>query len=917
MKFILTAVLLFFIRVGYTQILEVSPVFPNEDDTVTIIYDAKLGNAALKGYTGDVYAHAGLITSKSTSGTDWKYVQGIWGTSNLKVKMTSLGGDKYKIKYHIRSFYGLPSGETALKLAFVFRNLDGSKVGRELDGSDIFFKLYSAGFAAGITSQSSSYVFGKIGDSILITGASSSNANLTFFINGIAIKNTTGAQLSYNYGINTTCVSFVVFKAEGSSTVYDTLYIITPDLNNIGVLPTGTKDGITYLSDYKVRFSLYAPGKEYVYVIGDFNNWTPSCLYQLKKTPDGKRFWLDVGGFTPGEESLFQYSVDGKIKIADPYSHVVIDQNNDGYISTSTYPNLKKYPVNKTSGLLSLIQPGKPAFNWQTTSYVRPKKTDLVVYELLIRDFIAARNYKVLKDTLAYLKRLGINCIELMPVMEFEGNSSWGYNVSYPVALDKAYGTSDDFKKFIDECHKQNIAVVLDIALNHAFSQNSLCQLYWDATNFRPAADNPWLNVTARHPYNVGYDFNHESEATKYYVDNVLKYWIEEFKIDGYRFDLSKGFTQKYTGEDVGAWGQYDQSRINLIKRMGDSIRKIDPNSFLILEHFADNSEETVLQNNGFMVWGNLVNAYNEATMGYTSDLSWGNYKARGWSQPNVVTYLESHDEERLMVKNAKYGNTSGSYSVKDLNTAIKRMELAGAFFFTLPGPKMFWQFGELGYDVSIDQNGRTGEKPIYWNYQTNKGRKNLYNVWSSLINLKTTQDVFETTDYTANLNGMVKSIYLNHTSMNVVVLGNFNVTTQSVSVNFQQTGKWYEFFKGDSITITSNQQTFSFAPGEYRLYTTKRLINPNPLVKINKLDESQIVIYPNPAQSQVFIGLDTKIRGNVTINLIDATGRVLVANTITNATSLNLQLPVLPIGVYSLQIQSSSGNLVKRLIIK
>jgi hypothetical protein len=380
---------------------------------------------------------------------------------------------------------------------------------------------------------------------------------------------------------------------------------------------------------------------------------------------------------------------------------------------------------------------------------------------------------------------------------------------------------------------------------------------------------------------------------------------------------LSKGFTQKYTGEDVGAWGQYDQSRINLIKRMGDSIRKIDPNSFLILEHFADNSEETVLQNNGFMVWGNLVNAYNEATMGYTSDLSWGNYKARGWSQPNVVTYLESHDEERLMVKNAKYGNTSGSYSVKDLNTAIKRMELAGAFFFTLPGPKMFWQFGELGYDVSIDQNGRTGEKPIYWNYQTNKGRKNLYNVWSSLINLKTTQDVFETTDYTANLNGMVKSIYLNHTSMNVVVLGNFNVTTQSVSVNFQQTGKWYEFFKGDSITITSNQQTFSFAPGEYRLYTTKRLINPNPLVKINKLDESQIVIYPNPVQSQVFIGLDTKIRGNVTINLIDATGRVLVANTITNATSLNLQLPVLPIGVYSLQIQSSSGNLVKRLIIK
>jgi 1,4-alpha-glucan branching enzyme len=917
MKFIFTLLLAYISSFTYSQILNVEPIFPKEDDTVTIIYDATFGNGALKDISGDVYAHAGLITTKSTSGVDWKYVQGTWATNDLKVKMTSLGNNRFKIKYHIKSFYGLPTGETALKLAFVFRNLDGSKVGRETDGSDIFFTLYSTGFSSKITSHTSSYVFGKIGDSILISGASSSNSNLELSINGVQVKTETGTTISYKYGINTSCISIVVLKSVGSSTLYDTLYVITPDLNNIDVMPNGAEDGVTYLSNTKIRFSLYAPGKEFVYVIGDFNNWTPSCAYQLKKTPDGKRFWLEVSGFIPGKENVFQYIVDGKIKIADPYSQVVLDPNNDGSISSLTYPNLKKYPTGMTTGLVTLLQPGKTPYAWQTTSYIRPKKTDLVVYELLVRDFIAARNFKVLKDTLGYLKRMGINCIELMPVMEFEGNNSWGYNVSYHGALDKANGSIDDFKKFIDECHKQNIAVVLDIALNHAFSQNSLCQLYWDATNFRPAADNPWLNVTAKHPYNVGYDFNHESLATQYYVDKILKYWIEEFKIDGYRFDLSKGFTQKYTGEDVGAWGQYDQSRVNLIKRMGDKIRAVDNNAFLILEHFADNSEETVLQNNGFMLWGNLVYAYNEATMGFTNDLSWGSYKARGWSQPNVVTYLESHDEERLMVKNTKFGNFNGSYNVKDINTSLKRMELAGAFFFTIPGPKMFWQFGELGYDVSIDQNGRTGEKPIYWNYQTNKGRKNLYNVWSSLINLRTTQDVFETTDYTVNLNSMVKSIYLNHASMNAVVLGNFNVTTQSVTANFQQTGKWYEFFKGDSITITSNQQTFSFAPGEYRLYTTKRLANPNSLVAVNKLDESQIVIYPNPAQSEVFIGLDNKITGKVTVNLVDATGRVLVTDSITNATTLKLHLPELTSGVYFLQIQSVSGNLVKRVIIK
>ena len=91
-----------------------------------------------------------------------------------------------------------------------------------------------------------------------------------------------------------------------------------------------------------------------------------------------------------------------------------------------------------------------------------------------LRDFIAAHNYKVLADTLQYLKRLGINAIELMPVNEFEGNNSWGYNTSFHMALDKYYGKAIDFKKFIDLCHQNEIAVILDVVFNHAFSQNSL-----------------------------------------------------------------------------------------------------------------------------------------------------------------------------------------------------------------------------------------------------------------------------------------------------------------------------------------------------------------------------------------------------------------------------------------------------------
>ncbi len=111
------------------------------------------------------------------------------------------------------------------------------------------------------------------------------------------------------------------------------------------------------------------------------------------------------------------------------------------------------------------------------------------------------------------------------------------------------------------------------------------------------------------------------------------------------------------------------------------------------------NSEETVLSNYGMMLWGNMNYDYNEATMGYVSNLTGATYKSRGWSDMHLVSYMESHDEERLMYKNLQYGNSSGTYNIKFFPIAIQRMKLAGVFYFTIPGPKMIWQFGELGYD--------------------------------------------------------------------------------------------------------------------------------------------------------------------------------------------------------------------------
>ena len=100
------------------------------------------------------------------------------------------------------------------------------------------------------------------------------------------------------------------------------------------------------------------------------------------------------------------------------------------------------------------------------TGYVRPEKDELIIYELLIRDFLNMHDYSTLVDTLSYLARLGVTAIELMPVNEFEGNKSWGYNPSFHMALDKYYGPAEDFKAL---SHAGRMGIV------HALKDGPVC----------------------------------------------------------------------------------------------------------------------------------------------------------------------------------------------------------------------------------------------------------------------------------------------------------------------------------------------------------------------------------------------------------------------------------------------------------
>lgn len=595
-------------------------------------------------------------------------------------------------------------------------------------------------------------------------------------------------------------------------------------------LPSGAKDGVTYINSGKsVILNLFAPSKTSVSVIGDFNDWTVTDKYTMNNTPDGKRWWIQIDNLDPDKEYAYQYYIDKSLKVADPYTEKVLDPDNDKYILADTYPNLKPYPTGKTTGNVSVLQANQPAYSWKVPNFTRPAKKNLVIYELLVRDFVDAHNYQTLKDTIKYFANLGVTAIELMPINEFEGNLSWGYNPSFYFAPDKYYGTKNALKAFIDECHANGIAVIQDMVLNHSFGQSPMVQMYFNTATGKPAANSPWFNVDPTHPYNVGYQFNHESADTKYFVKNVLKFWMQEYKIDGFRFDLSKGFTQTNYGTSdaaVGPWGQYDAGRVAIWKDYNNFIKSIDNNNFyVILEHFAANQEEKELSDEGMMLWNNLNYNANEATMGWigTSNFQGIFYDQHTFTQPNgLIGYFESHDEERLMYKNEAFGNASGGYSIKgDIPTGLKREEMAAAFLMSVPGPKMIWQFGELGYDKTIDLGGRTGNKPILWDYNKDVNRRHLYNVYAKMIKLRTKNAVFATTNYVYNLAGAVKTIQLKDASANVEVVGNFDVVNQTEDINFTSTGTWYDNISGTSINVTKVPFTMTFAPGEFHVYSS------------------------------------------------------------------------------------------------
>ena len=828
-----------------TSGISVDPAYPDADKPCTIIFKPEAGNP-LYGYTGELYGHFGVVVDG-----DWQFVPTEWGTTEEKTHFTKVADNhwEFKMEPSIREYFG--SGETPVtKIALIVRTADGNTKSHEDDQ------------------------FCAVQDN--------------------------------------------KFQAEE----------FVPDPLVTKKLPEGVNYGINYNADGSVTFVVYdkdtaGQSHKYCYIVGDWNDWkrvTEGAMYF-----DGSKncWWITLDGFEADKEYRFQYRLGNSsgtdTYVSDPYTEIVYDQWNDQYIQ-----GVPAFPAGAKQ-LVSAFQINRPEYAWKHKDFKVEDKNDLVIYEMLFRDFTTSQDIEGAMAQLDYIENLGVNAIELMPIQEFDGNLSWGYNPNHWFALDKYYGTREEYKDFIDECHARGIAVIVDVVYNHATGSHPWAKMWWDGANNCTAENNPWFNVLPTHPYNVYHDMNHENEMVKEHVKRSLEYLLTEYDVDGFRFDLTKGFTQKKTDPDVGAWGRYDQSRVDILKGYADHIWSVNSDAVVIFEHLSDWDEEKVLAEHGIQLWRNVNHEYRTAVTGGA-----GNFGNMYSTDPfgGFVGYMESHDEERIcygattstssiswgicgtltswgtspditmyadgpffVAKDVtftasdmfkirgnnewndayNYGASSkgyklplnsaytltlgagsqdmavpaaGSYDVyfcpdvkkvwlmsvgqrpadptlpggsseDPLSVAMRRAGASAAFFLTVPGPKMIWQFGEIGYDYSIDYNDRTGEKPVVTDqYMAVPARKALYHTYAALLKFRRENPRFFDSDasFTWTPTGTLKKITCTVDGKSFHVVGNFDKKNVSYTV---PSGTWTDYINGGTVS-----GSITLKEGEFRLLT-------------------------------------------------------------------------------------------------
>ena len=640
---------------------------------------------------------------------------------------------------------------------------------------------------------------------------------------------------------------------------------------NEEVMPDFIQEGPNWING-DMYLSIYAPSQPVVQVIITEPGQSGSAVdaIVLKKDPTKEFSWwikLDL----PNGRYDYEYLLLDGTRLPDPYSRRIVDgrtriEVGPGGVSTAD------------------------DFNWESEElYVRPKLDNLIIYELHVDDFAAKGNglgkFDDVVDKLDYFQDLGINAIELMPITTIGGAHSWGYDISNHLSLNERYGSPYELKSLVDQAHMRGIAVILDQVWNHVRAEGALYQIQknYDLNPYLK----PWTqtNLNENQESWGMEDLDHFNLKTVEYVNNVNNIFLDEYKIDGFRFDAGRyiGWDLNQSELGLNAWTdelyEHDNDVIQIIEYLPS-----DPwltNALNISSSWHDSFHDRLKLD--------AHNQYNSTTdlMRQVIGLhEYSNVSIPYQSRTQAIKYMISHDEQSLLQEMVVFDN----YTMME---ALERDKFYASILFTSLGTPMLWQGQEFGFKSGwTDENGdgnyddeKLSYRPLDWSVLETVDGQSHFNHYQKLIHLRksnpslskgTFYDLFRYNNQGVIVYGY-KDERVDGNDDQIVVIANFSNSNQTIyNVPFLSSGDWYSFFEDQADIFTSDGNY-----GEFQIDAKTAVIFTNfeqTLHVKNKIKPENFNIfkaYPNPFNAEINLFLSARDNTPKVLNIFNIEGKL------------------------------------------
>ena len=510
-----------------------------------------------------------------------------------------------------------------------------------------------------------------------------------------------------------------------------------------------------------VAFRVWAPHADKVAVFGEFNDWNDSADQLVN---EGTGYWY---GFVPAA------------KVGQEYKYQITNGEN-------SFARVDPYAMQVTSSVGNGVIYDHASYDWEEVHANCPPHHELVIYELHIGTFTdKSDGVGTLPDAVSrldHLVDLGVNAIEIMPLAEFAGDMSWGYNPAHIFAVESAYGGPDAYKDFVKECHRRGLAVIQDVVYNH-FGPSDLDLWTFDGWQENGKGGIYFYNDDrSQTPWGDTRPDYGRPEVRNFIVDNALM-WLREYRVDGLRLDM---VPHMYSHQ-----GNYLHEGWALMRRITDAVRGEFPGRIMIAEDLHKNPEITEDDEDGagfhaqwdaafvHPVRAELITPDDAQRSVETLADAIGHHYGDPMER---VIYTESHDEvangRARVPQEIEPANASGWPSQK-------RSTIGAALVMTSPGIPMMFQGQEF-----LEGGWFRDDVPLDW--KRNDDFQGIARLYADLIDLRLNRG-----GLTRGLTG--RGLNIHHVDENA---------------NLLVYQRWLDHGPGDDVVVVIN---LSAQPQEYR----------------------------------------------------------------------------------------------------